>query len=86
MLAAKFDEPLTDQILFTRVCLRLWHIKNPSLQNSVDKYVSLFALFPLILQGNKDKIGCKSETKGTGRKIFKEEMSLERGYLCVKRI
>ena len=31
--------------------------------NSVDRLVSLFALFLLILHGIRNTIGCKSETK-----------------------
>ena len=38
--------------------------------NSVDRLVSLFALFLLILHGIRNTIGCKSETKN----IRKQEM------------
>ena len=38
--------------------------------NSIDIFVSVFAPFLLILQGIRNTIGCKSETKCVENKLF----------------
>ena len=72
---AKFNQSLANQILLTRLCPWLWHLKSLPVDvfgfgislippaNSVDRFVSLFAPSVLILTIGQGRIGCKNETK-----------------------